>query len=104
MAAKKVRPVRHSDGARKSKRKSPHATGRRLSACGNAQAGKRAGRIPGVDIGEVVALASREKRVYDGITSGTIPPLGLRDSGGFRESCGRIDMGQRGVMRDNQKI
>ena len=54
---------------KKSKRKSPPdrrtgppANARHLSACSHAQAGKRAGRIPGVDVGDVVDTSVGEKK------------------------------------------
>ena len=55
--------------ARESKRKSPPdrrtgspATGKQLPASGDAQAGKRAGRIPGVDVGDVVDTSLGPKK------------------------------------------
>ena len=59
MVTKKVYPVRDSDGARKSKRKSP--PDRRAGPPANARH-KRAGRIPGVDAGDVVDTSVREKK------------------------------------------
>ncbi|MBW1921459.1 MAG: hypothetical protein JRI81_14720 [Deltaproteobacteria bacterium] len=59
MVTKKVYPVRDSDGARKSKRKSP--PDRRAGPPANARH-KQAGRIPGVDAGDVVDTSVREKK------------------------------------------